>query len=124
MSDVRLISEWMGENNETRAYYALDREMLTAHREERDAHAENIARSLLEHANIPLLIRARACMVIGCSNAPDHLDMAKEAVRIAELGRSRCVSPGDFENQLVADCREVCRGAQAFWDANHQGTAG
>lgn len=60
---------------------------------------------------------ARACMILGCSTAPDYLNMAKEAVRVAELALSRCDSPGEFENQLVADCRTVCREAQAAFDA-------
>lgn len=42
--------------------------------------------------------------------------MAKEGVRIAELGYSRCVNPGDFEKQLVADCKTVLQQAQAAAD--------
>lgn len=57
MSDSKPILEWMEKNNETRTYYALDHQMLAAHREARDADAESTARVLLDHANIPLLIR-------------------------------------------------------------------
>lgn len=57
MSDSKPISEWMDENNETRAYYNFDSEMLKAHREGKDAEAERLARFLLDHAEIPLLIR-------------------------------------------------------------------
>lgn len=60
-------------------------------------------------------------MVLGCSEAPDYLDMAKEAVRIAELGLSLCTTPGEFENQLVTNCRTVLREAQAAFDAAGRG---
>ncbi|EME88404.1 uncharacterized protein MYCFIDRAFT_192583 [Pseudocercospora fijiensis CIRAD86] len=43
--------------------------------------------------------------------------MAKEAVRVAELGMSRCATDvGDVEKQLVVDCHTVLREAQAAFD--------
>ncbi|KAF2210313.1 hypothetical protein CERZMDRAFT_86062 [Cercospora zeae-maydis SCOH1-5] len=90
--------------------------MLKAHSEDRNEYAESTARMLLENADLPLLIRARACMIIGCSIDPDFLDMAKEVVRIAELGYSLCDNPGDFERALVRNCKEVLEEAQAAYD--------
>ncbi|KAF2162744.1 hypothetical protein M409DRAFT_26982 [Zasmidium cellare ATCC 36951] len=103
-------------NNTIRTYYALDEAMVKAHREDRDEYAVSTARSLLGNADLPLLIRARACMVLGCSEQPGFLDMAKDGVRIAELGLCRCTSPGETEHQLVEACRQVLDEAQKAWD--------
>ncbi|KAK4494868.1 hypothetical protein PRZ48_014224 [Zasmidium cellare] len=103
-------------DNTIRAYYALDESMMRAHREDRDEHAISTARILLENPDLPLLIRARACMVIGCSTESDFLDMAKESVRIAKLGFERCSAPGETEHQLVAACNQVLEEAQAAFD--------
>ena len=50
-------------------------------------------------------------MITGCSVEPDFLEMAEEAVRIAELGFSRCKDPGETEMQLVADYKTVLKEA-------------
>lgn len=99
-------------DNTTKAYYALDKAMLQAHRDGNDEYAESTARVLLSHADIPLLIRTRACMVLACAAEEDSLQMAHEAVRIAELGFSRCTNPGEVERQLVEDARTVLRQTQ------------
>lgn len=48
-------------DNQARTFWALDRAMLEAHREDRDDFAEHTARSLLEYAELPIRIRVRAC---------------------------------------------------------------
>lgn len=80
------------------------------------------ARTLLEYPQLPLQLRARACMVLGCSDQPHFLHMAKEAVRIAQLALSRCTEPvGDVETQLVANCHTVLKEAQEAYDqAEHE----
>ncbi|PPJ59667.1 hypothetical protein CBER1_01230 [Cercospora berteroae] len=99
-------------DNLKRTFFALDRAMLEAHREDRDEDAEHTARILLGYAELPLLIRARACMVLGCSGvADDALDMAKEAVRVAELGLT--LIDDDLAKQLLADCRTVLAEVEA-----------
>lgn len=53
--------------------WALDRSMLQAHREGGDANtakSESTAKTLLEYPELPLLIRARALVILGCSNEP------------------------------------------------------
>lgn len=78
---------------------ALDRSMLLAHRREDDAgraEAEETAKILLEYAQLPLLIRGRAEMVLACSDKPGFLEHAKEAVRIAELGIETSTDVGGF----------------------------
>lgn len=53
-------------------------------------------------------------MVLGCSGvADDALDMAREAVRIAELGMSLSENPDDIARQLLADSRTVLSEVQA-----------
>lgn len=75
--------------------------MMKAHRKDDDesrADAERTARILLSNSDLPLLIRARACMVLGCSDsAPDFLEWAKEGVRVAKLGQERSSVAGDVE---------------------------
>ncbi|KAF2171478.1 hypothetical protein M409DRAFT_18594 [Zasmidium cellare ATCC 36951] len=109
------ISEYLT-NNTIRTYYALDKSMMKAHAEKRNEDAESIARSLLENLDLPLLLRARACMMLGCGEGPDSLDMAKESVRVAELGLSLCEEPGELEKNLVKDCKKVLEEAQEAAD--------
>lgn len=107
MPEVKKLSDFLTDNT-TRTYYALDEAMLRAHRDDKDDEADQTARVLLEHADLPLLLRARACMVIGCSDeAPDFLEMAEQAVHIPELGYGLCENPTTFEEGLVADCKKV-----------------
>lgn len=103
-------------SNTIKAYYAFDEAMFKAHREDRNEYAESTARMLIVNADLPLLIRARACMVLGCCIDPDFLDMAKEGVRIAELGYSRCNNPGDFERTLAHSCKHVLEETHAVHD--------
>ena len=66
--------------------------MMAAHREGTDArrtYAEQSARILLEHADLPLLLRARALMILGCSDEGDFVSAAREAVRIAQLAKDQ-----------------------------------
>lgn len=53
-------------------------------------------------------------MILGCSDDEDGLDMAREAVRIAELGLKSCSNPGELEEQLLADCCTVLTEVQAY----------
>lgn len=100
-------------NNTIRTYYALDESMAKAHFDDKSEEAEKTARILLENPDLPLLIRARACMVIGCGDAPDFLEMAKEGVRIAELGLNLCGGEaGKREKSLVVSCKHVLKEAE------------
>ncbi|KAK5131990.1 hypothetical protein LTR08_000410 [Meristemomyces frigidus] len=82
-------------------------QMLQAHRRDDDDTAESTARILLDYAELPLLIRARACMVLGCSEDADSLDWAEEGVRIAELANKVASKVGEVEKRLLADCKDV-----------------
>ncbi|KAK5166651.1 uncharacterized protein LTR77_008195 [Saxophila tyrrhenica] len=81
------------------------------------ASAVHTARELLTHAELPLIIRARACMVLGCSSEPDFLEQAEEAVRIAQLATDNATSVGQLGRQLLEDCKTVLREAQKAHDA-------
>lgn len=84
---------------------------MRAHREETDASrakAEDTARILLENADLPLVIRACACMILGCSDtAPDYLHWAEEGVRVAELGVANTSVVGEVERRLLANCKKI-----------------
>lgn len=101
-------------NNTLRMYYRLDEEMWLAHREKTDegrAKANETARILLENADLPLLLRARACMILGCSTEEDYLEWAEEGVRIGEIIIAKAA--GEVETTLLRNCKEVTYTAYA-----------
>jgi hypothetical protein len=98
-----------GTSNAVRMYLSLDHEMMTTRRkgiEEGDdgkfvqaeriakvisltpneVHAERYFKMLLEHANLPLVFRARACMILGLSSEPGYVEWAEEAVCVVKTG--------------------------------------
>ena len=95
--------------------------MIKMHRkgdDESRANAEHTARVLVSHSDLPLLLRARSCMVLGCSDDDDALEWADEGVRVAELGMSLAGSEaGDVERQLLADCKAVRDAAKEAFEA-------
>ncbi|KAK3048709.1 hypothetical protein LTR09_010018 [Extremus antarcticus] len=102
-------------SNAARAFYALDSSMMRAHRantEEDDKMAVNTARTLVEDADAPLLVRARACMVLRCSTEDDYFVWATEAVRTAELILEVTSNVGEAEEKLMASCRKVLEAAE------------
>lgn len=76
------------------------------------------AHTLLEHPDLPLLIRARACMVLGCAENREAITWAEQGVRIAELGVRLVIEaggvPGRIETGLVDDCKDVLKQAQEW----------
>lgn len=76
--------------------------MLEAHRENRDEYTESIARNLLSSDDLPLLIRAQA---LACSEEPDYLEMAGEAVRIAEVIKE--IARGPVERRILESAKTV-----------------
>ena len=51
---------------------------------------------LLENADLPLVFRARACMILGCSSEPGYVGWAEEAVRTVKMG----IDYGKMENPV------------------------
>ena len=49
-------------------------------------HAEHVARTLLasnaKHSDLPLVMHAHACLVLGCSNVDDCVEMMEEALKL------------------------------------------
>ena len=86
--------------------------MMKAHHEDTDAsnqEAEHTARILLKNWDLPLLIRAQACIIIGCGISSDFLDWARESVRIAELRCSVASKVGPVEAELLENRRYVLK---------------
>lgn len=97
--------------NTRRVYYALDEHMTKAHREGDDdsrADAERTAHSLVQHADLPLLIRCRALCILGCSNEGDYVHYAEESVHFAKLGLEQPRPEGESseEGELILKCCE------------------
>lgn len=124
MADEDSLPDFITSNNQLRMYYELDKQvsqpplynisnntdlqpqMHQALRADNDSFAIATARSLLENADLPLLLRARSCMVLACSEVPDFLEMAHEAVRIGELCNSK-PEPGEREKKLLENCKSI-----------------
>jgi hypothetical protein len=90
--------------------------MMKLHREDTDesrSKSEETAHLLLTHADLPLVFRARACMILGCSGDPGYVEWAKEAVRIAELGIANAKTVGENERTLLQSCQKVLKQAEA-----------
>lgn len=97
---------------------------MTNHRKETpegDKEANSIARLVVEDPSAPLLIRARACMVLGCSDEDDFLEWAKEGVRTAGL-ISEVVGDraGEIEKRVIESCKTVLRQAEEEQEQNEQ----
>jgi hypothetical protein len=83
------MSQFAVDENSKAIYGAMFNEMNTLHErgEEKSAkEAEAIAINLIAHADLPLLYRTHAHMVLGCGNRDDFLWHAQEAVRIVKKG--------------------------------------
>lgn len=85
---------------------------------DRDEYAESTARILLENADLPLLIRARALIVLGCAQNGDCLEMAEEAIRVVNVGIEEAKKDGEEPDEviqeLLRECNRVRDGAKKF----------
>jgi hypothetical protein len=106
--------------NTRRIYYALDEHMTKAHREGDDdsrADAERTAHSLIQYADLPLLIRCRALCILGCSNKGNYVHYAEQSVYFAKLGLAQPRPEGESseEGELILKCcEEGLAAAKAF----------
>ncbi|KAK3722969.1 hypothetical protein LTR37_002115 [Vermiconidia calcicola] len=107
-------------SNTVRVFKALDADMIKRHREGTDesrAEAEHIAKTLVSHADLPLVFRARACMVLGCAKEPGYVGWAKEAVRIVKLGiEAMGGTPGAAEARLLRQCQQTLDNAEQDYE--------
>jgi hypothetical protein len=122
-------------SNAVRMCHAFDREMTTTHckgnEEEFDekiveaeriakvssltpneVHADRRFKVLLEHADLHLVFRARACMILGLSSELGYVEWAEQAVRVAKTG-IYADDAGPEERKLLEACEEVLRDAKA-----------
>lgn len=70
--------------------------------------AQNIARHLLtshaKHADVPLVMRAHSCLILGCSDDNDCIERMEEAIALIRLaGEEGALEKGQAEHML-----EVC----------------
>jgi hypothetical protein len=87
--DITIMSQFAVDENTKAVYGAMFDQMNTLHEqgnEKSAAEAEEIAMNLIAHADLPLLYRTHAHMVLGCGNRDDFLWHAQEAVRIVNKG--------------------------------------
>ena len=72
---------------------------------------------LLENADLPLVFRARACMILGLSSTPGYLEWAEEAVRVVKMGIEYSAgATGEAEQSLLEQCEEILRDAKADFE--------
>jgi hypothetical protein len=106
--------------NTRRIYYALDEHMTKAHRKGDDdsrSDAERTAHSLIQYADLPLLIRCRALCILGCSNKGNYVHYAEQSVYFAKLGLEQPRPEGESseEGELILKCcEEGLAAANAF----------
>ncbi|KAF2770666.1 hypothetical protein EJ03DRAFT_326291 [Teratosphaeria nubilosa] len=74
----------------------------------RREYAESTVHTLLENDDLPLFIRCRANMVLGCSDKTGFLGYAEEALRIARLSHDRANNnPSELAKIMLDDCQKV-----------------
>lgn len=59
-------------------------------------------------------------MVLGCSDKPEFLDHAKEAVRIAQLGIDISSEKTKLQQELLESCQHVLKEAQEAHDEGEE----
>ena len=69
--------------------------------------AEDIARILLEHSDLPLLCRAHACIVLACARDQESLIMADEAVRLYQAAQNAAENTRQKVEALLEDAVAV-----------------
>lgn len=82
------------------------------------AQAESTAKSLLSNADLPLVFRVRASMILGLSIMPGYVEWARQAVHYAQLARSIVKTPGKgaAEAKLLEKAQEVLRWAEQDYE--------
>jgi hypothetical protein len=84
-------------------------------------HADDIARGLIAHVDLPLVIRCQALCVLGSSNNEhDFLRYAEEAVHFAELAvqqEGKAKDEGEKSDMetacfMLESCKKVLEGVQ------------
>lgn len=72
-------------------------------------HASHLARTLLashtKHNDLPLVMHAHTCMVLGCSDAVDCYEMMEQALDLVE----QAVGEGVLGDKEAAEMRRCCR---------------
>jgi hypothetical protein len=79
-------------------------------------HASHIARTLLvsntKHHDLPLVMHAHACMVIGCSDVDDCFEKMEEALMLVRQAVAEGLLTEKEGTEMVACCEGVMRIAE------------
>ncbi|KAK4891648.1 hypothetical protein LTR27_009819 [Elasticomyces elasticus] len=100
--------------NTLHVYDVLDENMFRLHDQGDDAsrdESESIALTLLDHSDLPLFFRARACMILGCSIKPGYIEWAQMAVDTVQLGLQHVSNRGPQEEKLLRNAQAVLKEA-------------
>jgi hypothetical protein len=77
-------------------------------------HAEHVARTLLtsndKHSDLPLVMHAHACLVLGCSNVNDDIEMMSEALTLV----TQAVKEGLLGEKEGTEMVRCCEAAMGF----------
>jgi hypothetical protein len=112
------MSGYTFDENSKAVYGAIFDQMNTLHEqgnEKSAAEAEAIAIDLVAHADLPLLYRTHAHMVLGCGNRDDFLWHAQEAVRIVNKG-IEWFGASTTSSALLSAAQDVLNNAQRDHD--------
>lgn len=107
------MSAYKVDENSEAVYRGIFDQMNKLHKEgneESASKAEGIALELITHAELPLLFRAHAHMVLGSGNG-NYLFHAQEAVRVVKKGID-LFGPDQGTSKLLKDAEEVLRYAK------------
>jgi hypothetical protein len=77
-------------------------------------HAMHVARTLLtsnaKHSDLPLVMHAHACLVLGCSNVDDCVEMMNEALTLV----TQAVKEGLLGEKEGTEMVRCCEAAMGF----------
>ncbi|KAK5720475.1 hypothetical protein LTR17_014951 [Elasticomyces elasticus] len=102
--------------NKMSVYHGLDQEMMQTYHQGNVEEAERLAHILTDYADLPLVFRARACAILGCSGEPGYLVWATDAVHFAQLAVDNAQVPAPVERRLLASCQEMEKQAKQQYE--------
>ncbi|KAK5725761.1 hypothetical protein LTR15_003951 [Elasticomyces elasticus] len=104
-------------------YHKLDQEvfvtlpMMHTYHQGNVEEAERLAHILTDYADLPLVFRARASAILGCSGEPGYLERAIDAVHFAQLAVDNAQGrPAPVERKLPASCQEMEKQAKQQYE--------
>ncbi|KAK3632755.1 hypothetical protein LTR56_007140 [Elasticomyces elasticus] len=107
--------------NKMSVYHGLDQEMTHTYHQGNIEEAERLAHTLTNYTDLPLVFRARASAILGCSGEPGYLERATDAVHFAQLAVDDAQGrPAPIERKLLASCQEMEKQAKQQYEEEAQ----